>query len=458
MIDNRQLTRLRLATAIGFAIALLIGCSACTVPNPNYRPKGGDAGVDSSSDAGPGVDAAIDAMPSPSPSPSPTKICTANEILRCDGNNLVRCNAAGTSEVSEACSISCNSASHRCADLAPSNGLSTFLDQSTVQPDLNLGTLARINTDTGVVTVDDSVVAVESATVVQSGAPTIRVFIVRSLTTKKVLVTGKNALAIVSNGDITVNDLFDVSGHSDRGPGAFNDGVCSGKRPPFVGSVRGGAGGPGFGSPGAKGGSARNANGFQEGGAGGATTGNASLVPLRGGCDEDTVLAAGGKGGGAIQLVSRTKILIAGTVAANGSSDGSAGSGGGILLEAPIVDVPGKVFANGASAGLPSGTQSPYGCGNGEDGKLDTKPAVGGRGCQQVGGGILDFIAGGNGWGAALSVEATDGESVDTRTTTPSRGGNGGAGVGRIRINAVPDGVRGGIFSPSPSKGTLGTR
>lgn len=465
MIDNRQSATTVSIREFAFTclvITALAGIAACTVPNPNYRRPGGDAGSDASSDAG--ADATSDASPTPSPSPAPppppTQPCTANEVLRCDGDNLVRCNAAGTGELSEACAVGCSS--RKCLDVSPSNGLAAFLDQSVVQAELNLGDSANINTDNGMVTVDGKVATVESAILVQSGAPTIRVFMVRSLATKKVTVNGTNALAIVSNGDISINDLFDASAHfRSPGAGAFSDGNCSGKTPPLISSVRGGAGGAGFGSPGGRGGSARNSNGFQDGGAGGAITGNAALSPLRGGCHAEGV-GGGGKGGGAIQLVSRTKIVVGGKIASNGSNDGSAGSGGGILLEAPLVEVSGLVVANGASAGLPPGSKSQYGCGDGQDGQLDTRPAVGGNGCVLIGSGFgpsFDFTRGANGSGAALNVEATDGSAVDLNVSRSAVGGGGGGGAGRIRINAVPGGIRGaGMFSPAPSNGTLGTR
>lgn len=69
-------------------IAILVLAAACTTPNKNRRP-----------DAGPE--------------------CTANQALRCDGSNLVRCNAEGDGEVSEACTVGCNSSELRCGDTFP---------------------------------------------------------------------------------------------------------------------------------------------------------------------------------------------------------------------------------------------------------------------------------------------------------------------------------------------------
>lgn len=402
-------------------------------------------------------------------------MCTANQPLRCDGVTLKRCNANGTGEVAEPCALGCNASEMRCNDVAPSNGLAKFLDQTSGEPDLNLGKSATINTDNGAVTVDDVEVHVKSELLPQPGAPTIRVFMVRSLTTKKVSVVGTNALAIVSQGDIKIepDNTFEVSAKGDvPGPGSFNNNDCIGKAPFYsnLAYIHGGIGGAGFGSPGGAGGPARISNGsYQEdGGAGGTTTGNESLIPLRGGCEAvrcKNGSCYGGRGGGGIQLVSRTKIRVDGIIASNGSwagTDGfvygafvgSAGSGGGVLLEAPIVDVAGRVVANGASGGVRNGLIE-TGCGPGEDGRSDAKPAAGGIGCKFVGNQL-----GSGGSGAALNVEATNGGPAEypDLSFTPT-GGYGGGGFGRIRINAAPDGIRGaGLLSPSPSKGTLGTR
>lgn len=396
--------------------SVLFALAACTVPNPNYRPPGSDGSVDS--------------------------VCTAKQALRCDGPNLVGCNEDGTSEVSQQCSLGCNADMLRCIDVDPSNGLAKFLDVTAVQPDLNLGDAATIDTDTGEIVVGGTRMAAATDTATQSSAPNIRVVLVRSLTSGDVVVMGKNALAVVSSGDIRIQGVFAASAKRDTsGAGAFADGGCQGISPPVASppNAYGGHGGGGFGSPGGAGGSAQNANGFRAGGIGGNATGNASLVPLRGGCNG----AISANGGGAIQLVSRTKIVVSGAVAANGAVGRGGGSGGGILLEAPIVEVSGRVVANGG-AGL--------GClANGENGRLDAMPAMGGSGCT---------VESGSGAGGAGNVGATNGLPMDATASTGNvYGGAGGGGVGRIRVNAAPGGLRmNGIVSPNPSTGALGTR
>lgn len=186
------------------------------------------------------------------------------------------------------------------------------------------------------------------------------------------------------------------------------------------------------------------------GATGGMQAGNVLLVPLRGGCDggDDAQLHRGppGSGGGAVQLFSRTRIVL-GTgaiVAANGSgSYGGGGSGGGILIEAPTLEIAGRVVANGGGGGS---------CISGQDGRLNATSASGG-----VNDVACHFPHGSGGNGAAGSLEAGVGESISSRLQ--SFGGSGGGGVGRIRVNTASGGIRGaGIFSPAPSTGTLGSR
>lgn len=381
----------------------------------------------------------------------PASTCTANQSLRCDGDNLVRCSGDGTAEVTETCLLGCSNSAQRCNEVAPSNGLASYIDMSSGEPDVDLGMAATINTDNGTVVVDGKSVTVRSALVAQASAPTILVFIVHSLTTVNVTITGNNAFAVASNGDIAIGGVLAASADSSTpGPGRFNDSTCRGGR--AVDGASGavsGAGGGGFGTAGGTGGSATNAAGNSVGGAAGGATGNSTLTPLRGGCDSGLYggAAAAGTGGGAIQLVSRTKIAITGVVAANGSSFIGGGSGGGILLEAPLVDITGTVVANGG--GGAGGCLFPA---VGENGHLDAAPATGGgTGCGGFG------ANGGN--GGAGTVPAGKGMSISISDGSDAFGGHGGGGAGRIRINTAPSGFhRAGLFSPNPSTGAIATR
>lgn len=419
----------KLATTSALVIGLML--AACTTPNPNYRKPTGDASAGE---------------------------CEVGAGLKCDGSNLIRCNADGTGEVSEPCSLGCNADALRCNDITPSNGLAKFLDSASGQPELNLGDSATIDTDTGEVKVGGNVVQSYSETVSQPSGPIIRVFPVKSLVTREVVVTGKNALAVVSSGDINIGGVFSVSAKNrERGAGAFIDGNCRGQIPPgnivFTGTY-GGFGGGGFGSAGGSGGSANDATSSSAGGPGGQVTGNAELVPLRGGCAGGHYYNDfGGGGGGAIQLVSRTLIAVSGALSANGGSSASGGSGGGILLEAPIVDIGalGRIVANGAAG---------RGAVIAEDTRLDATPAVGGKADITRNAQGVPFYYGRGGDGGAGSYGATDGGNIEAKAINGGTyGGQGGGGVGRIRVNTASGGIRGGgILSPPPSTGTLATR
>lgn len=374
-------------------------------------------------------------------------LCVANQSLRCDGSNLVRCNSDGTAELRDSCSLGCNASALRCNEMMLSNRLDQYLDVAEGEPDLDLGTKATMNTHDGTVVVDGKLVAARSALVAQTTGPTILVFVVRSLKANDVVIVGDNAFAVVSSGDIQIGGVLSASASgSVPGPGGFNDGLCRGGDPDtHVANALSGAGGGGFGLAGGNGGSATTSDGTAIGGAGGKPTGNDALVPLRGGCDGGRVTNAFGAGGGAIQLGSRSKITVNGVVAANGSSATGGGSGGGVLLEAPTVEVSGTVVANGgAGAGSCFFPQA------GENGRLDAMPAAPGQGCDSSHGN------GGNG-GAGAAIA---GDGVSTNAPSGNAGGGfGGGGVGRVRINTVAGGFhRAGLFSPNPSTGALEVR
>ena len=425
-----------------YVTACVVGCVACEFPRPaDVTDDGGAPPADSAGDSSNG-DGAMS-----------NQVCTPNQPLRCDAGSLVRCKDDGTAEQSESCALGCSSTEVRCNDVAPSNGLAPQLDMTAAEPDLDLGATATINTDDGTVVVDGNPIAVRSTIIGQTEAPVIRVFIVRSLAAADVTVTGSNALAIVSNGDVSIRGTFAASAHAAvPGPGRFNDSTCQGKTGIVVpGGAFAGSGGGGFGSNGGSGGAAMNTRGTAPAVAGGSPTGNPSLIPLRGGCDAGPWSGGGsflGTGGGAIQLVSRTRIFVTGVVAANGSSQTGGGSGGGILLEAPVVEVPGNVVANGgAGADLCF-----FALVTGEDGRLDATPAIGAAACDPELG-----ARGGN--GAAGSTTAGAGTSLSVSTGGSAFPGGGGGGVGRIRVNTASGGVdASGVFSPGPSTGTIGVR
>ena len=205
-----------------------------------------------------------------------------------------------------------------------------------------------------------------------------------------------------------------------------------------------GAGGGGFCGSGGEGTSADDAG---PGPAGGAPYGTASLIPLVGGSSGGSSEGAGKEnhGGGAVEIVSGTSILIGdtgvinmggGAYKANYGTGG--GSGGAILLEAPSVTVRGVLAANGG-AGTATTSEA-------QDGLASDQPAIGSR--QDTAG----TRRAGNGGAGAVA----NGGKAEPPPTGLSSGGGGG-GVGRIRINTGCGGTltvaSSAVISPAESTG-----
>ncbi len=404
--------------------------------------------------------------------PDASFACVPNSI-ECANATLTECDSTGQVPVETVCTLGCMGTS-RCADLDPSNGLASNLDTAATTFDVVFTGTATIDTSAG--TISDGSGALALSTEVITGGP-VDVFVieVKSLTASDINVVGNRALAIVSDGDISISGVLDVSADLNRpGSGALTgNSSCQGGQGGGVETRASGGGGGGFGRPGGRGGV-----GGVLGGVPGMTSGNAMLEPLRGGCrggngganqlnssltDEAT---DPGAGGGAVQLVSNTRIVltIGAAIAANGGgrkpwtgqffscflgfpcspSDGG-GSGGAILLEAPLVSISNSatLAANGGSGG----------CGStgGENGVIGAIPVPGGD-CQTS-------PAYGNGGVSGAGTSATGGNGFNGSGDS-AIGGGGGGGLGRIRVN-LPVGSTfspAGVVSPAATAGALGTR
>lgn len=368
------------------------------------------------------------------------RLCEANETA-CTNGTVATCDANGVVTASEPCALGCFEDEPRCREISPSNDLASLLDQTGAASDLDL-TTGTINTDTGTVTKADGT-TVEVNTVLlpapENGVP-VRVLIVHSANLRNVTVVGSPALAILSHADVQIGALSLWLKQVDDSlvvfPGAFSSATCSGKPGSIADdvsdnyTVSGGFGGGGHATPGGKGGTAV---GLAAGGAAGQASGSETLIPLRGGC--------GGPngGGGAIQIVSRTKIGILdnGLINANGNigcalftcvvgPTGGGGAGGGILLEAPVVELGAgtRLLANGG----PAGTSA--------DAELETSttsaPSPGGSCANSI-------LCSDGGDGASADGNATDGADLTVSLSAPNssffNAGGGGGGLGFIRIN-----------------------
>ena len=150
-------------------------------------------------------------------------------------------------------------------------------------------------------------------------------------------------------------------------------------------------------------------------------------------------------GGGAIQIVSTTKIEFNGVGSIDvGGGGGKAtpwtsgmpgtggGGGGAILLEAPAITLRGTDVVLAAKGGGGGGTgMNLNGTAQaiGENGKLGDAPAQGG---------VFNasFLKGGNGGTTQIAPTAGPGcGSATPCTTTTKHGAGGGGGVGQIRFN-----------------------
>ena len=169
-------------------------------------------------------------------------------------------------------------------------------------------------------------------------------------------------------------------------------------------------GGPGVGGTWYGGGGfcGKGGGGFNGASMGGAAYGNAALVPLTGGSRGANTMS--GAGAGALQLVAGRKITVAGLINATGQEGFRApgGSGGAVLLEAPVVEGAGQIVASGGK-GAPNVN-------------TDTGGGTAGAGAQPNGGDATVAYA------------------------------SGGGGAGRIRINAKTMGF-GGTLDPAEASG-----
>jgi hypothetical protein len=413
-------------------------------------------------------DASVPESDAAVPVPDAQASCSPSTTV-CEKDQLVVCDADGNVAESTTCTLGCHSSGERCNDLRPSNvGMTSCLDAALTAADFSLSDGAEIDTDSGEITNGDGNAVFVNSTIIEApnGGVGVRCFQVGELTLGDVTVKGTNAIAIAANGAVAVNGILSISGLGGNQAGAGALSSCTGGAASACDADNncGGGGGGGYGSPGANGGSADTASGGQ----GSGVSGNETLIPLRGGCrgalGRNMQLFGQpyvGGAGGAIQIASRVSITVgagnfisangagghrAPTLLCNGATCGSGSggnSGGGVLLEAPTVEIAGGggIAANGGGGGCLDDA--------GEPGQNSGVAALGGNCSGNFGDG---------GSGAAGTDVAHVGANGGSGTYRG--GGGGGGGVGRIRIN-----VRGSfepavnaILSPTPSSGAVQVR
>lgn len=438
-----------------FCVAVLAsGLAACSFPRPADLPEpGDDAGGDQNgSDANGNVDGGQPAGP-----------CTPNTTV-CADDTTISCDAQGHPTPSNCGGFGCwdttagtaAATGDQCADLAPSNGLGQMLDGAATAPVADLSDGATIDTDTGIIVSNGQAVVLPHAVISQPGtAVQIRVFAAKRLSMRSTTVNGTHALAFVVDEAIQITGELKAAVAVSRGiVGATFDAMRCSAKPGISGGSSGfgsGGGGAGYGIRGGSGGTAS----FNAGGAGGAVI-DTDLQPLVGGCpgawgSPDNPATAGGIGGGAIQLVSRTSISVAAAGAnagrihvgggGGGMNDdterakdggGGGGSGGAVLLEAPVVVLAGAgslIAANGGG-GAAGGTCSNDGLGH--SATASTNVAPGGQGCRLSGTFTGEF---GNGaFGAAgMAVVGAPAPALGAADFGAAGGGGGGLGYLVVR-------------------------
>jgi hypothetical protein len=308
--------------------------------------------------------------------------CTVGETT-CAGDQLSVCNEDGRTLATSRCSLGCAAEGTRCLTFEPSNDLGGPLEEASQEPDVLLPSGVRIDTSTGVITTAGGATLTVRSKLVSQGTSMIRVFLGKSFVIDDAVITGTHAFAAVSPGRILVKGRVDASATGRTGGPGAQDGpaACIGQFTVYEqcgsGNCAAGASGGGNATPGGKGGGLSP----QPQRPGGAI--QTSFAPLEGGCrggnhrnSGGTVLNDGGAGGGAIQLVSLDSVALTefGLIdvgAGGGDVTAGGGSGGTILIEAPVVRVTGPTAGFTANGGAGGGCN-----GVGQDGTPTTMPAL----------------------------------------------------------------------------------
>lgn len=267
---------------------------------------------------------------------------------------------------------------------------------------------------------------------------------------------GSMPLVIAAWGNIEIAGTINFDSRRGGPPGAgANPAACENSGATQGGSDSsggGGGGGGGFGGNGGNGGDGDNNGSESSGGAGGAGLLQAP-TEVRGGCPSAsggsglTAAAETSAGGGAIQLTSKTKLSIGGSIFSGGAggeggptnsrAGGTGGGSGGFVgLEAPIIEIndAAVIVANGGGGG--EGTSSSRTGADGQDSRHTLARASGGDGNS-------DFGTGGGQGGADTTLT---GESVTT--SLASGGGGGGGSVGFVLLWSPSFGGTGALISP----------
>lgn len=416
----------------------------------------------------------------------------------CQGNDLVVCSAAGKLPFTSTttCPYGCDSSATpdvcKPPVLVPSNLYDTTVTAPAPANPCEIVTTQDISVAPSTINTDGLCTRIKT----QAGAlPDICVIVRRNITFETgstVTVTGSRALALVATGTMTLNGtVIGSASGTNGGPGSMIFGIGLGGSatalPDDGENTPGnaGGGGGGFGMMGGAGGDDSSpgfCNNFTPPpcavrGGFGMVQGAISVVPLYAGSGGGVNSAKSGSprqglpggGGGALQLVGCTSMTIASgaAFAANGGggeggrpgsmstlpgAGAGGGSGGAILLEAQSMSIGGTIqlFANGGGGG--GGASVTAAGADGDPGKSQRAPAIGGA---ASGGGTGFSGAGGPGGYANMSGTPVPAGVGATAGDVVSAAGGGGGGVGRIRLNNTSGSIGSANLIASPVQ-TLG--
>lgn len=396
------------------------------------------------------------------PATTGCRLCDPNETA-CTNGTVATCDASGAVVSSTACPLGCFEDEPRCRAVDPSNDLAEYLDAAATAVAADLPDNTVIDPVTGTITPPDAGALPIASFLVPApaGGVPVRVFVVGSVANPASLAQVP-AIAFVSARDVELLGEVDLTDPVVT-PGSILTGACVGENSVLTTEAsnrRYGSGGGGGGSS-------------TEGGAGGYIdfdgaplaasapgdeAGNPVIVPLRGGCAGGDAFDNGGAGGAALQIVSGTRIQVAGTINANGQAGGQnqdtvggGGSGGAILLEAPVVELgpDARLLANGGNGRAGDGSVPPT--------STTTEPAPDAQ-CATP-----SDLCGDGGAGGTAAAGPNDGSVLLYTNLSNVRmvAGGGGGAAGYIRINTAAgtyELTASTIISPAASPGTVATR
>jgi len=269
-----------------------------------------------------------------------------------------------------------------------------------------------------------------------------------------IAVTGARRLIVLAAGSLTITGTLDAASHRSGHAGpAADTGPCPTATSPTTATEGGGGWGATFGRPGGNGGNTPG------GGVGGTAGASLAITALGGGCPGGSGAnngagaggGSGGHGGGAVLFLAGQSVAIDGAVNASGSGGtggkargggGGGGAGGMIVIEAPVVRITGKCFANGGGGG-----EGGSGLADGASGSESAAPdsAGGGGSGLSVGG-----VGGSGGVGITGSKPGSSGAAINNPTPDSGGGGAGGGGVGILKILSADPGNLGDVTKVSP--------